>query len=66
MEGFVAEYYEGEGGSKKQQNWNYVLDWGLGTFLAERAMEASYLKKAFHESHIIGHWCYIGPQNFLI
>ena len=28
-------------------------------------MEASYLKMAFHESHTIGHWRRIGPQNLL-
>ena len=43
-----------------------VLDQGSGTFLAERALEASYLKMAFHESHTIGHWCRVGPQNLLI
>ena len=39
---------------------------GVGTFLVERAMEASYAKMAFHESHTIGHWGRMRPQNLLI
>ena len=29
-------------------------------------MEAAYLKMDFHESHTIGIWCRLGPQNLLI
>ena len=43
-----------------------VLYQGSGTFLAERAMEASYLQMAFHESHTIRHCYCMGPQNLLI
>ena len=35
-------------------------------FLTEKGKEPSYLKMAFHESHIIGYWCHMGPQNLLI
>ena len=39
---------------------------GSGTFLAERAMTALYLKIDLHESHKIGQWCCMGPQYFLM
>ena len=42
-----------------------VLQLGWGAFLAGIAMKASCLKMAFHESHTIGHWRRIGPQNLL-
>ena len=45
---------------------NITLVQGSGTFLAERAMAASNLKMALNESHTIGHWCRVGPQNLLI
>ena len=43
-----------------------ILHQGSGISLAQRGMDASYLKMAFHESHTIGHWCCVGPQNLLI
>ena len=42
------------------------LGQGSGTFMAERAMKASYFKIYFHQSHIIGHSCHMGPQKRLI
>jgi len=47
-------------------NAYFPLGQWSGAFLTERAMEDSYLKVAFHESHTIGHWCHMGPQNLLI
>ena len=45
---------------------DFYIGQGSGTFLAERATEASYLEMGFHESHTIGHWCRTGPQNLVI
>ena len=34
--------------------------------MVERAMETSCFKIYFHESHIIGYSCCMGPQNCLV